>query len=100
MYSPQVALEVKDSPANVGDVREAGLIPRSGRSPREGNGNRIPRTEEPGGLQSMGSQRIGHNWSDWAHSLIYIWFLYMWFFYGQNLHYNYFFPKLIPIFIL
>ena len=21
----------------------------------------IPRTEEPGGLQSMGSQRIGHN---------------------------------------
>ena len=24
---------------------------------------RIPRTEEPGGLQSMGLQRIGHNWS-------------------------------------
>ena len=22
---------------------------------------RIPRTEEPGGLQSMGSQRTGHN---------------------------------------
>ena len=22
---------------------------------------RIPRTEEPGGLQSMGSQRVGHN---------------------------------------
>ena len=22
----------------------------------------IPRTEEPGGLQSMGSQRIGHDW--------------------------------------
>ena len=22
---------------------------------------RIPRTEEPGGLQSMGTQRIGHN---------------------------------------
>ena len=22
---------------------------------------RIPRTEQPGGLQSMGSQRIGHN---------------------------------------
>ena len=21
----------------------------------------IPRTEEPGGLQSMGSQRVGHN---------------------------------------
>ena len=24
---------------------------------------RIPWTEEPGGLQSMGSQRIGHDWS-------------------------------------
>ena len=24
---------------------------------------RIPWTEEPGGLQSMGSQRIGHNWA-------------------------------------
>ena len=34
-----VALVVKNSPASVGDVREAGLIPRSGRSPREGNGN-------------------------------------------------------------
>ena len=22
---------------------------------------RIPRTEEPGGLQSLGSQRVGHN---------------------------------------
>ena len=26
---------------------------------------RIPRTEEPGGLQSVGSQRVGHGWSDW-----------------------------------
>ena len=25
-----------------------------------------PWTEEPGGLQSMGSQRVGHNWSDLA----------------------------------
>ena len=24
---------------------------------------RIPRTEEPSGLQSMGSQRVGHNWA-------------------------------------
>ena len=28
---------------------------------------RIPWTEEPGGLQSVGSQRVGHEWSDWAH---------------------------------
>ena len=26
----------------------------------------IPRTEEPGGLQSTGSQRVGHDWSDLA----------------------------------
>ena len=25
---------------------------------------RIPWTEEPGGLQSIGSQRVGHDWSD------------------------------------
>ena len=27
---------------------------------------RIPRTEEPGGLQSMGSQRVRRAWSGWA----------------------------------
>ena len=27
---------------------------------------RIPWTEEPFGLQYMGSQRVGHNWNDWA----------------------------------
>ena len=27
---------------------------------------RIPWTEEPGGLQSMGSQRVRHDWSAWA----------------------------------
>ena len=30
---------VKNPPANAGDIRDAGLIPGSGRSPREGNGN-------------------------------------------------------------
>ena len=30
---------VKNPPANAGDIREVGLIPGSGRSPREGNGN-------------------------------------------------------------
>ena len=48
---------------NAGDVD---LIPGSGRSPGGGHGNsllawRIQWTEEPGGLQSMGSQRGGHN---------------------------------------
>ena len=30
-------------------------------------GWRIPWTEEPGRLQSIGLQRVGHNWSDLAH---------------------------------
>ena len=30
---------VKNLPANAGDARDAGLIPGSGRSPGEGNGN-------------------------------------------------------------
>ena len=55
----------KESACNSGDP---GSIPGSGRSPGEGNGNplqysclEIPYTEEPGGLQSMGSQRVGHD---------------------------------------
>ena len=37
----QLALVVKNLPVNVnaGDIRDAGLIPESGRSPEEGNGN-------------------------------------------------------------
>ena len=30
---------VKNLPANVGDIRDVGLIPGSGKSPGEGNGN-------------------------------------------------------------
>ena len=57
--------EVKNPAANAGDL---GSIPETGRSPGEGNGNslqyscwKIPWTEEARGLQSMGSQRVGHN---------------------------------------
>ena len=35
----QVVLVVKNLPANVGDIRDAGLIPGLGRTPGEGNGN-------------------------------------------------------------
>ena len=100
---------IKNSPANAGDTRGAGLIPALGRSPggRHGRGSsvqfsrsvvsdslrphesqharppcpsqtpgvhsdsraihsnilawRIPGTEEPGGLPSMGSHRVGHD---------------------------------------
>ena len=64
----QVALEVKNPHANAGDVRDALLIPGSGKSPGGGPGNPLhycclenPRTEDLGGLQSMGSQRVGHD---------------------------------------
>ena len=30
---------------------------------------RIPWTEEPGGLQSMGSQRVRHNWATFTPSV-------------------------------
>ena len=32
---------------------------------------RIPETGEPGGLPSMGSHRVGHDWSDLAATLLY-----------------------------
>ena len=35
----QVALEVKNLPANAGDIRDSGLTPDSGRSPGGGHGN-------------------------------------------------------------
>ena len=35
---------------------------------------RIPWTEEPGGLQSMGSQRVRHDWSDLAHTHVRMFF--------------------------
>ena len=35
----QMELVVKDLPANVGDTRDRGSIPGSGRCPGEGNGN-------------------------------------------------------------
>ena len=34
----QVALVVKNLPANAGDVRDVGSLPQLGRSPEEGNG--------------------------------------------------------------
>ena len=59
---------VKNLPANAGDIRDTGSVPGLGRSPGEGNSNPLqysclenPWTEEPGGLQSMGSQRDEHD---------------------------------------
>ena len=38
-WASQVALVVKNSPDNAGDLKDEGSIPGSGRFPREGNGN-------------------------------------------------------------
>ena len=59
---------VKNPPANEGNVRDA--VQSLGREDplEEGMAThssilawRIPWTEEPGGLQSIGSQRVGHD---------------------------------------
>ena len=58
-----------DGKASVYNVGDLGSIPGSGRSPGEGNGNPLQYsclekyswTEKPGKLQSMGSQRVGHD---------------------------------------
>ena len=66
-------LDGKESACNAGDL---GLIPGSRRFPGGGNSNplqyscwRIPWTEEPGGLQSMGLHRVGHDWATFTNSL-------------------------------
>ena len=54
----------KESTCNVGDV---GRIPGLGRSSGEGHGYPLQYScldEEPGGLQSIGSQRVGYNLND------------------------------------
>ena len=65
----QVALVVKNPSANAGDIRDMGLIPGLRRFPGGGHGNPLPvflpgespGTEEPGGLQSIRSQRVRHD---------------------------------------
>ena len=59
---------VKNLPANAEDVRDEGLILGSGTSLEEGTAThssiltwRIPWTEEPVRLRSVGSQRVRHD---------------------------------------
>ena len=56
---------VKNPPANAGDAGNTGSVPGSERILGEGNATHssilaweISRTEEPGGLQSVGSHRV------------------------------------------
>ena len=63
-----MALVVKNLPPDVGDIRDMSWILGLGRSLEEGMAThsgvlawRIPWTEEPVGLQSIGLQRVGHD---------------------------------------
>ena len=72
MLSPPVFLgfpggsDGKESACNAGDL---GSVPELGRSPGRGHGNPLQYSslenihggEEPGGLQSIGSQRVGQD---------------------------------------
>ena len=65
---------VKNLPANAGHTGDAGSIPSRADPPEKEMAThssilawRIPWTEEPGGLQFMGSQRVRHNW-EMAHT--------------------------------
>ena len=71
--APQVPLVVKNPPVNAGDVRDVGSIPGWGISPGGGNSNPFQYSclenlmdRRPWGLQSIGLQRVGHDWSNLA----------------------------------
>ena len=59
---------VKNLPANAGDIRDESLIPGLGKSPGGGHGNSLQysclenlKDREPGRVQSIGLQKVGHN---------------------------------------
>ena len=71
---------VKNQPTNAGEIRDTALTPMLGNPLEEGMAIhssilawRIPWTEEPGGLQSIRSQRVGHDLNmhtgDYLHDL-------------------------------
>ena len=68
-------LDGKESACNAEDL---GSIPGLGRSLGEGNGNPLQYsclenswTKEPGGLQSMGLQRVWFDWATFTFSTMY-----------------------------
>ena len=72
---------VKNPPGNVEKARDADSNPESGRSPGIGHGNPLQYssrntlwTEEPGGIQSTGLQRVGHSWAH-THNAYGWWFV-------------------------
>ena len=70
----QVALVVKNLPANAVDIRNVGLIPGLGRYPGEGHGNPLQYSFLENSLDRgawwatvHGVARVRHDWSDLAH---------------------------------
>ena len=64
----QVVLVVKNLPVSAGDARDTGSLPGWGRCLGVGSSNpsgilawKIPWTDEPGGLQSIGLHRVGQD---------------------------------------
>ena len=59
----QVVLVVKNPPVNVGDIRDSGSVPVSGRSPGGGHGNQLQYSclENPYGQRSLAG------YSPWGH---------------------------------
>ena len=60
-WASQVALVVKNPPANSGDTGDAGLIPGLGRSPEGGNGNPLQYSWKFHGQRSLA------DYSPWGH---------------------------------
>ena len=89
----QMSLVVKNPPANAGDIRDADLIPGLEDPLEEGMAThsrilawRIPWTEEPARPQSLGLQKIRHDWSNFSCTQACIWF--------SNFECFYLFPEL------
>ena len=75
LWASQVALVLKNPPAKPRDWRDTNSVPGMRRLPGGGRGNplqyscqRISWIEEPDGLQSRGSQRVGHDWRELVHT--------------------------------
>ena len=73
VWVSQMALVVKNPPANTGDIRDMSSSLDQEDPVEEGMAThfsilawRITRTEEPGRLQSIESRRVRHDWSDLA----------------------------------
>ena len=70
LWASQMVLVVKNPPANAGDIRDEGSVPRLGRSPGGGHSNPLqysclenPMDRAAWWSTVLGSHRAGHDWS-------------------------------------